>query len=191
MNFSEFLGWLSGCPLEDKDLPKLLEQVGDVLDSLEEADPRYAWMAAIEDKLLDGSIPRERLRALADRFPDNNWEQRLRMAATVAPRAHWDNETLAHLRYTLQSFESDPSPLMELLTQLEEELEEFWNEFMQEFEPPTSSLEAAGSALLQQSYQDWRLALEALRRGDFDRGLEAASGANRLLSVLARVEEHR
>jgi DNA repair exonuclease SbcCD ATPase subunit len=113
------------------------------------------------------------------------------MAATVAPRSQWDNETLGRLRTCLQEFEKNPRALSELLAQLESELEEFWLEYLQEFDAPASTLEAAGNELLQQSYQDWRLALDALRRGDFDRGLEVACGANRLLSVLSRVEEQK
>lgn len=189
MEFWDFLGWVSAQNLDHASVDPVLDRVGQVLDHLDEDDPRYAWMAAIEDKLLDGVVPKDRLLALKERFPDAACEQRLRHAAANAPRQRWETFSLKEIRRRLEDFDENPQAFEDLLHKLEVDLEAFWSDYNREPQQPNTPLETAGDRLLKRSYEDWKLALKALREGNFDLGLEVAAAANRILSALERMEE--
>ena len=191
MKFPEFLDWLARQDLQRVDSEELLDKVTLVLETLQETDPRYAWMAVIEDKLLDGVMPTERLEGLPDRFPgDRSLENRLRQRARQATNRQWETESSQRLRTCLDGWDEDPTPLAGYLHWMDLQLKQFWKE-----NEPTASelegdeLEKVAARLLREAYQDWRAALKTVSEGDFEGGLNLAIRANRLLVALHDLDE--
>jgi len=189
MTFGQFLDWLATQDLEKIDHDQLLDNVALVLETLRENDPRYAWMAVIEDKLLDGAFPRDRLAALAERFPVQlSIESRLRQRAGEAPGGQWETQALQGLRGCVR--EQDPATLKEYLAWMRQELHTFWLEYEpREAEASHIELEKVAGQLLREAYQNWQQALAQVDQGDFDRGLELAAQANRLLVALHDLDD--
>lgn len=191
MKFPEFLDWLARQDLQRVDSEELLDKVTLVLETLQETDPRYAWMAVIEDKLLDGVLPTERLEGLPDRFPgDRSLESRLRQRARQATNRQWETESIQRLRSCLDGWDEDPTPLSGYLQWMDLQLKQFWKEN----EPTPSELEGdelekVAARLLREAYQDWRAALKTVGEGDFEGGLNLAIRANRLLVALHDLDE--
>lgn len=191
MKFPEFLDWLARQDLQRVDSEELLDKVTLVLETLQENDPRYAWMAVIEDKLLDGVMPTERLEGLPDRFPgDRSLENRLRQRARQAHIKQWETESILRLRTCLDTWKEDPAPLSGYLQWMESQLKQFWKEN----EPSPSELEGdeidkVAARLLREAYGDWRTALKTVSAGDFEEGLNLAIRANKLLVALHDLDE--
>lgn len=191
MKFPEFLDWLARQDLQRIDSEELLDKVTVVLESLQENDPRYAWMAVIEDKLLDGVMPTDRLEGLPDRFPgDRSLENRLRQRARQASAKQWETESIQRLRVCLDSWDEDPTPLQGYLQWMKEQLKQFWKEN----EPTPAELQGeeldkVAARLLREAYENWRSALTTVSQGDFEGGLNLAIQANRLLVALHDLDE--
>ncbi len=191
MKFPEFLDWLARQNLQRIDSEELLDMVTVVLENLQENDPRYAWMAVIEDKLLDGVMPTERLEGLPDRFPgDRSLESRLRQRARQASAKLWETESIQRLRACLHDWEEDPTPLHGYLQWMQLQLKQFWKE-----NEPTPAelqgedLEKVAARLLREAYENWQTALKSVGQGDFEGGLQLAIQANRLLVALHDLDE--
>lgn len=195
MDFVQFVEWVSR-ELDQLSIDKLLDAVDDVLQDLPENDPRYAWLVAIEEKLLDDEVPRDRLRALAERFPppakgdpETLLENNLRSQIERLTPAECSSESLRELVESVQIHKSDPRPLQEFVRRMEEQLGEFWTEY---HSYPLGSDEVparVGERLLAEAYDLWQSAIMVLR--DTPRlsdGLELATEANRILVVLQRMK---
>jgi len=191
MKFPEFLDWLARHDVHSLNSEELLDKVTQVLENLQENDPRYAWMAVIEDKLLDGVMPTDRLLGLPDRFPgDRSLENRLRQRARQASTKQWETESIQKLREALENWEEDPTPLHGYLTWMETQLKQFWKEY----EPAPAELageelDKVAARLLKEAYQNWRTALKTVEQGDFEGGLNLAIQSNRLLVALHDLDE--
>lgn len=191
MKFPEFLDWLARQDMQRIDSEELLDKVTVVLENLQENDPRYAWMAVIEDKLLDGVMPTDRLEGLPDRFPgDRSLENRLRQRARQASAKLWETESIQRLRYCLNSWDEDPTALQGYLHWMQTQLKEFWKEN----EPTPAELQGeeidkVAARLLREAYENWRTALNNVGQGDFEGGLNLAIQANRLLVALHDLDE--
>jgi hypothetical protein len=189
MKFGDFLDWVGRQDLNQVDPEVVLDSVTRVLENLQESDPRYAWMAVIEDKLLDGVLPRDRLLALAERFPgEQSLEGRLRQRAGQASARQWETESILRLRDCLE--DQDPAPLTNYLAWMHDQLSEFWRDY----EPTESDaspleLEKVAAQLLREAYQNWQTALQSVGTGDFEGGLALAIQANRLLVALHELDE--
>lgn len=186
MKFGEFLDWLAGQDLNQLDPDAVLERVTLVLENLQENDPRYAWMAVIEDKLLDGVFPKDRLLALAERFPgEQSLEGRLRQRAGQATPSQWETESIVRLRDLLEGWDSEPEELKNYLSWMEERLVQFWSEYEPiESDNSPQELEKVAARLLREAYGKWQSALQQVGRGDFEEGLALAIAANRLLVAI-------
>lgn len=191
MKFPEFLDWLARQDLQRINTEELLDKVTLVLENLQENDPRYAWMAVIEDKLLDGVMPTERLEGLPDRFPgDRSLENRLRQRARQASAKLWETESIQRLRRSLNNWDEDPTALQGYLHWMQTQLKEFWKEH----EPSPAELQGeeidkVAARLLREAYENWRTALKTVGQGDFEGGLNLAIQANRLLVALHDLDE--
>lgn len=191
MKFGEFLDWLARQDLNQLDADAVLERVTLVLENLQESDPRYAWMAVIEDKLLDGVFPKDRLLALADRFPgEQSLEGRLRQRAGQASPSQWETESILRLRDLLEGWDRDPSALQSYLAWMQERLVQFWVEYEPtEADTSVNELEKVAAQLLREAYGKWQSALQQVGQGDFEEGLALAISANRLLVALHDLDE--
>lgn len=191
MKFPEFLDWLARQDFARINSEELLDNVTVVLEHLQETDPRYAWMAVIEDRLLDGEIPTDRLLGLPDRFPgDRSLELRLRQRARQAPARQWETESIQRLRQALEKWQEDPTPLHGYLQWMQLQLKQFWKEHQPSpDELSGDELDKVAARLLQEAYQNWRTALENVSQGDFEGGLALAIQANRLLVALHDLDE--
>lgn len=195
MNFEEFVDWILGEDLDQLPIESLLEAVDEVLASLAENDPRYAWMVAIEEKLLEDVLPRERLKALAERFPPTppdpgqQLERNLRSQIERVSAADGSSEALRELVRSIQLFDKDPRPLQEFLGRMEEQLTEFWTDY-QSYPLGSDEIPAqVGEKLLGEAYGLWRSALQALsQERALQQGLDMAARANRILVVLQRMK---
>lgn len=189
MKFGEFLDWVARQDWNHVDSEVVLDHVSQVLETLQENDPRYAWMAVIEDKLLDGVLPRDRLLALAERFPgEQSLEGRLRQRAGQAPSRQWETESILRLRDCLE--EKDPTPLRKYLTWMQDQLVQFWRDYEPvESDASPDELEKVAASLLREAYQNWQTALQSVGQGDFEGGLALAIAANRLLVALHDLDE--
>lgn len=191
MKFPEFLDWLARQELQRINSEELLDKVTIVLENLQENDPRYAWMAVIEDKLLDGVMPTDRLEGLPDRFPgDRSLENRLRQRARQASAKLWETESIQRLRLSLDTWDEDPTALQGYLHWMQTQLKEFWKEH----EPGPAELQGeeidkVAARLLREAYENWRTALKSVGQGDFEGGLNLAIQANRLLVALHDLDE--
>lgn len=191
MSFPEFLEWLSRQDVNHWDADLVLEKVTLVLENLPEQDPRYAWLAVIEDKLLDGVLPKDRLLALGDRFPsDQSLEGRLRMRAGQAKPGQWETASLTRLRDCLKSWDQDPKPLNDYLAWMKSQLEAFWSEYEPtESEASSQELEKVAARLFREAYHNWQSALTSVGEGNFEGGLALAVQANQLLVALHGLED--
>lgn len=191
MKFPEFLDWLARQDLPRIDSEELLDKVTVVLESLQETDPRYAWMAVIEDKLLDGVMPTDRLVGLPDRFPgDRSLENRLRQRARQASAKLWETESIQRLRTCLDNWDDDPTPLSGYLQWMQLQLKQFWKENEPSAaESEGEDLDKVAARLLREAYENWQSALKTVGQGDFEGGLNLAIQANRLLVALHDLDE--
>jgi hypothetical protein len=188
MTFVQFLSWLSHIDLARADLDDLLARVSDVLEHLPEEDPRFAWMAAIEDKLLDGEIPVDRLRALAERFPcQPNLEDRLR---SLVFGRRVDGPALQELRQAIRQVATQPQVLRELVHDLQGQLREFWDDYQSEpSHQDSEEAVATGHRLLEEAFQHWSQGLKLIGEGEFEPGLERAQHAYRLLQAVQTLDQ--
>ena len=188
MTFVQFLSWLSQIDLNRADIDALLTRVSDVLEHLPEEDPRFAWMAAIEDKLLDGEIPLDRLRSLGERFPcQPSLEDRLR---SLVHGRRVDGPALQELRQAIRQQATHPQVLSELVHDLQRQLREFWEDYQSE--PSHQDGEeavATGHRLLEEAIGHWTQGLTMISRGEFDDGLERAQQAYRLLQAVQTLDQ--
>ncbi|MBS2035042.1 hypothetical protein JST97_08635 [bacterium] len=191
MKFPEFLDWLARQDVQRINSEELLDNVTVVLENLQENDPRYAWMAVIEDRLLDGEIPTDRLLGLPDRFPgDRSLEGRLRQRARQAPAKQLETESILRLRRALESWEEDPTPLHGYLQWMELQLKQFWQEHQPSpAELSGDELDKVAARLLLEAFENWKTALKNVSQGDFEGGLGLAIQANRLLVALHDLDE--
>lgn len=191
MKFPEFLDWLARQDVARINSEELLDNVTVVLENLQENDPRYAWMAVIEDRLLDGEIPTDRLLGLPDRFPgDRSLELRLRQRARLASARQWETESIQRLRQALDKWQEDPTPLHGYLHWMQLQLKQFWKEHQPSADELSGEeLDKVAARLLQEAYQKWQTALENVSQGDFEVGLALAIQANRLLVALHDLDE--
>ena len=191
MKFREFLLWLGGQDLNLVDSELILDRVTQVLEELQENDPRYAWMAVIEDKLLDGIVPRDRLLALADRFPEEqSLESRLRQRAGEASPRQWETESIRRLRDCVAEWDRDPAPLQSYLNWMQQQLQQFWKDYEpKESDASPIELEKVAARLLREAYGQWIEALRSVGKGNFEGGLDLAIQANRLLVALHDLDE--
>lgn len=191
MKFPEFLDWLARQDVQRIDSEELLDKVTVVLENLQESDPRYAWMAVIEDRLLDGEIPTDRLLGLPDRFPgDRSLENRLRQRARQAPAKQWETESIQRLRNAVESWDDDPTPLSGYLQWMQLQLKQFWKEHQpSQTEMAGEELDKVAARLLHEAYDNWQTALKNVSQGDFEGGLGLAIQANRLLVALHDLDE--
>lgn len=188
MTFVQFLSWLTQVDLQKVDIDALLTRVSDVLENLPEEDPRFAWMAAIEDKLLDGEIPLDRLRSLGERFPcQASLEDRLR---SLVYGRRVDGPALQELRQAIRQHPSQPQLLSELVSDLQRQLGEFWEEYQSEpSHQDNEEAVATGHRLLEEAIQHWTQGLSLISRGEFESGLERAQQAYRLLQAVQTLDQ--
>lgn len=187
MTFGQFLAAIER-DSQSLTIDGLLDWIDQVLNGIPEHDPRYAWLVAIEEKLLDDEIPRARLLALAERFPADPqlaFEERLRGQALALEERQLRSQALDQL----MALRNQPQQVAAYCESMQRQLDSFWKPYAQ---PPASDAparEIAARRLFEEGYQKWRQALDCLARPDgHDRALTLALEGNRLLVAVSRIE---
>lgn len=197
---------LSFIEVADLDLAKARSVLGIVqcaLDECSEDDPRYPYLVAIEEELLAGSVPTERLLTFAARFPRTvpareDLESEFRAMASEFDEAEWRTAAFLDLENALLDFEEggELEELLAVLSSREVKIQAALQGYRETSMMPeeVTAETVTGHRLLCAGLESWLVGLAALAEAarnsePWDEGLEHAETGNRLLLAVQRLNQ--
>ncbi len=192
-----FLSFLEGTGPAGMQVREVLNLVELALDACDEGDERYPYLVAMEDQLLQGSVPENRLGTFLRRFPRQpkaalqDLESEFRSIAGALHEEVWCTATYLELEAAFEDFDGDGDELR-LLDYLEvrrerihQVLDSYASQTLVSDEVTLESV--VGHRLLTEGLQSWLAALDLAevnlqqREASWEGPLEAAERGNRLL----------
>jgi hypothetical protein len=199
----ELLSFIEVADLELSRPSAVLTLVQSALDECPEDDPRFPYLVQIEEDLLGGTVPQQRLQAFALRFPRQtpvaeDLESEFRAMAAQFTEEQWRTSAYVDLENALLDFEEDGEldGLLLKLQSREEKIRESLDGYRATSLTPeeVTAETVTGHRLLCDGLEAWLAALGALAEaaesgGAWEPGLEAAERGNRLLLAVQRLNQ--
>jgi hypothetical protein len=200
MSFSNLVTWASLGQIEESAATEVLPLVDAALEELDENDPRFAALLDIEQALVEGIVPLDLLRRLAQDFPPqasaspatehaDRLEMEYREMAASYEERQWRSHYYANLEQHLES--SDDDELLQYADLLRERIGAAWQKYCEDLpRVETNSPEIeAGHRLMKDAYERWMLALDMVEdEADNEEILEVAEEAVRLLAAVGQLD---